>query len=186
MENGAFAPKEQMLHFQFVEFKGVKRRYCGVKAEILLLPSKASRKGSCCSRFALKWPVSHGRFKWIAIKRLINLFSKTNESAEVKFHMKHPLDKLASVRENLTLLYANNKGTDQPLHPHSLVSTFVIRLFMSIIAKIAKCKVYLFQLVLVAGWFESYSVGNSEDKVPLLSSKIFFFQIHRVNTLGSW
>ena len=36
---------------------------------------------------------------------------------------------LASTCENLTLnlLYANNKGADQPVHPHSLFSTFAIR-----------------------------------------------------------
>ena len=33
----------------------------------------------------------------------------------------------ASTRENLILLHANNKGADQPAHPRSLVSAFVIR-----------------------------------------------------------
>ena len=31
------------------------------------------------------------------------------------------------------LPYANNKGTDQPAHPHSLISTFVVRCLDSII-----------------------------------------------------
>ena len=31
MENGAFATKEQMLHFSKYYFKGVKRSYHGVK-----------------------------------------------------------------------------------------------------------------------------------------------------------
>ena len=31
------------------------------------------------------------------------------------------------MRETLTSLLVNNKGADQPAHPHSLVSTFVIR-----------------------------------------------------------
>ena len=34
---------------------------------------------------------------------------------------------LAPTRESLTSLYASNKGTDQPAHPCSLVSAFVIR-----------------------------------------------------------
>ena len=29
--------------------------------------------------------------------------------------------------------YANNKGADQPVHPHSLISTFVVRCLDSII-----------------------------------------------------
>ena len=30
------------------------------------------------------------------------------------------------MQETLTLLLANNKGTDQPAHPHSLISAFDI------------------------------------------------------------
>ena len=33
----------------------------------------------------------------------------------------------ASSWENLFMLYANNKGADQPAHPCSLISTFVVR-----------------------------------------------------------
>ena len=39
----------------------------------------------------------------------------------------------ASSLENLFLRYANNKGTDQPVHPHSLISAFVVRCLDSII-----------------------------------------------------
>ena len=31
------------------------------------------------------------------------------------------------------MTYANNKGADQPAHPHSLISTFVVRCFDSMI-----------------------------------------------------
>ena len=34
---------------------------------------------------------------------------------------------LASSRVNLSLVFANNKGADQPAHQRSLISTFVIR-----------------------------------------------------------
>ena len=34
----------------------------------------------------------------------------------------------ASTRENLSSVFANNKGADQPAHPRSLISAFVIRL----------------------------------------------------------
>ena len=30
------------------------------------------------------------------------------------------------------MAYANNKGADQPMHPHSLISTFVVRCLDSI------------------------------------------------------
>ena len=30
------------------------------------------------------------------------------------------------------MAYANNKGADQPVHPHSLISTFVVRCLDSI------------------------------------------------------
>ena len=33
---------------------------------------------------------------------------------------------MSLVARNLILLHANNKDTDKPAHPHSLVSTFVI------------------------------------------------------------
>ena len=34
----------------------------------------------------------------------------------------------ASTRENLSSVFANNKGVDQPAHPRNLISAFVIRL----------------------------------------------------------
>ena len=38
----------------------------------------------------------------------------------------------------------NDKGADQPAHPGSLISAFVIRLFESIIVKLAASKLSLF------------------------------------------
>ena len=40
--------------------------------------------------------------------------------------------------------FANNKGADQPVHPHSLISAFVIRLFESIISRLASSEISLF------------------------------------------
>ena len=37
----------------------------------------------------------------------------------------------ASMRETLNELLANNKGADQPAHPRSLISAFVIRYLKS-------------------------------------------------------
>ena len=40
----------------------------------------------------------------------------------------------ATSRENLTLLHADNKGTDQSVHVHSLISTFVIHSLQSMLS----------------------------------------------------
>ena len=39
------------------------------------------------------------------------------------------------------LPYANNKGADQPAHPRSLISTFVVRSLDSIIHVLAKSEI---------------------------------------------
>ena len=58
--------------------------------------------------------------------------------------------------------YANNKGTDQPAHPHSLISTFVVRCLDSIIslgsiAKISRLQVdsVAAQTGLCLAWLET-------------------------------
>ena len=45
---------------------------------------------------------------------------------------------------------ANNTGADQPVHPGSLISAFVIRILESTISKLATIEISLFQLVSVA------------------------------------
>ena len=40
--------------------------------------------------------------------------------------------------------FANNKGADQPAHPRSLVSTFVIRLLESYIYELATSKIPIY------------------------------------------
>ena len=45
--------------------------------------------------------------------------------------------KWATSWENLFMPYANNKGTDQPVHPHSLISAFVVCCLDSIIPLLA-------------------------------------------------
>ena len=68
--------------------------------------------------------------------------------------------------ENLFLPYANNKGADQPVHPRSLISTFVLRYLGSIISILAISKNFktLAFLCSWTGWFESYLVANLEDR----------------------
>ena len=46
--------------------------------------------------------------------------------------------------------YANNKGADQPAHPRSLISTFVVRCLDSMICILAISKISRFKIVSVA------------------------------------
>ena len=46
--------------------------------------------------------------------------------------------------------FANNTGTDQPAHLHSLISAFVIHFLESIISKFATSEISIFYLVPVA------------------------------------
>ena len=39
------------------------------------------------------------------------------------------------------LPYANNKGADQPAHPHSVISAFIVRCLDSILSILAKAKI---------------------------------------------
>ena len=68
--------------------------------------------------------------------------------------------------ENLFVSYAINKGADQPAHPRSLISAFVLRCLDSIISlSFLMCNFKtLASLWSWAGWFESYLVANPEDR----------------------
>ena len=59
-------------------------------------------------------------------------------------------DKWASTQESCLCGFANNKGANQPAHPRSLVSVFVIRFLKSIISKLATSEISVFLLVSVA------------------------------------
>ena len=50
----------------------------------------------------------------------------------------------------LTLFYVKNKGTEQPAHPHSLISSFVICFLQCMISKFASNKNLAFSLVYVS------------------------------------
>ena len=47
-------------------------------------------------------------------------------------------------RENLSSVFANNKGADQPAHPRRLISAFVVRFLKSIISKLASREISIF------------------------------------------
>ena len=46
--------------------------------------------------------------------------------------------------ENLSSVFVNNKGADQPAHPCRLISNFVIPLLESIIMKLATSEISIF------------------------------------------
>ena len=48
---------------------------------------------------------------------------------------------LSRVMKKTVLLYANNKGADQPAHPRSLISAFVVRCLVSIIPLVSISKI---------------------------------------------
>ena len=71
---------------------------------------------------------------------------------------------------HLSLGVANNKGADQPVHLHRLVSAFVIRLLENIIFTLATSEISIFYLVSAAEqvglgmtWLESGTSGFSRQ-----------------------
>ena len=65
--------------------------------------------------------------------------------------------------ENLFKTYANSKGADQPVHLHSLISTFVVRCLSTSSFYIQTFKP-LASFCGCTGRFVSYQVGNPEDR----------------------
>ena len=68
--------------------------------------------------------------------------------------------------ENLFMPYVNNKGTDQPAHPRSLISAFVFRCLDSIIHLVSIPEIsslYLASVTLQAGlslpWLQTLKTG---------------------------
>ena len=59
---------------------------------------------------------------------------------------------LSGPRSEKTCLreFANSKGADQPAHPRSLISIFVIRLLNSVISMLAKSEILFFKFASVA------------------------------------
>ena len=70
------------------------------------------------------------------------------------------------MQENLTLLHANNTGTDQPAQP---VGTFVISYLESVIAKLAMCKASVLLLVSVAGQADLSLTWTETQKTSFLA-----------------
>ena len=82
--------------------------------------------------------------------------------------------------------YANNKGADQPAHPRSLISTFVVHCLDSVICILAKAKIsrlWLFseaeQASLSVTWSDTPEDRFSRDVAHMISevSQVFYLNL---------
>ena len=102
-----------------------------------------------------------------------------SESAQASHHFN--VHTFNGPRREKTCLqgFANNTGADQPAHPRSLISAYVIRFLKSIISKLASREIFNFlaSLCSLGDWFESYFVGNLEDRFSRDEAQIRKFMI---------
>ena len=79
-------------------------------------------------------------------------------SQNVLYNMSHVIRKPV-------MPYANNKGVDQPAHPRSLISTFVVRSLDSIVSLVSVSEILRLWLASVSeqARFKSIQVANPED-----------------------
>ena len=83
-------------------------------------------------------------------------------------------------------VFANNKGTNQPVHPRSLISAFVIQLLQIILSKLAlRNFIILASLCSWGDWFESRFVGNLKDRFCFDKAHIIMV-INRQCILAGW
>ena len=84
--------------------------------------------------------------------------------------------------ENLSMPYANNKGADQPAHPRSLISAFVVRCLDSIIPLVSisiVSSLYLTSVAAQAGsWRGSYIFASLMQPCPLYKGR----SLYAINT----
>ena len=80
----------------------------------------------------------------------------------------------------------NNKGADQPAHPRSLISAFVIRLLESIISRLATNEISFFYLVSVAEQAGLSLALSETPKTGFLATRPIFGIITFQNTIFSF
>ena len=81
--------------------------------------------------------------------------------------------------------YANNRSADQPVHPCSLISTFVVHCLDSITHILAKSKISSLQLVAVAEQASLCLTWSQmpEDRFCFDVAHMFFWQFIRIKSL---
>ena len=79
------------------------------------------------------------------LRRIIKVYLKFGDVTSFQLHFWH-FEKIGNFgRAKMCLMpYANNKGADQPAHPRSLISTFVVHCLDSVICILALSKVSRF------------------------------------------
>ena len=80
------------------------------------------------------------------------------------------------IRKPVYAIDKNNKGTDQPAHPRSLIGAFVVRCLDSIIPLVSKP---LPRFCGCAGWFESYLVRKPKDRFSHDEAHILLVHKHK-------
>ena len=87
------------------------------------------------------------------------------------------------VMKNLFMPYANNKGADQPAHPRSLISAFVVRCLDSTVSLVSISKTCkpLARFYGCTGRFVSYLVTHPDDRFSRDEAHNSFYQ-SRVNS----
>ena len=64
--------------------------------------------------------------------------------SHLKFQFVWVHNNWAYTRENLSSVFANNTGADQPVHPHSLISAFDIHLLESKVSELVTSEFSIF------------------------------------------
>ena len=81
------------------------------------------------------------------------------------------------------LPYANNKGADQPAHPRSLISTFVIRCLDSIISLVSISKISSLSLASEAEQASLSLTWSQTPKTCFLVMRLIVSQSFLINVL---
>ena len=73
--------------------------------------------------------------------------------------------------------YANNKGADQPMHPRSLISAFVVHCLDSVMSLVSVTKISSLMLASAA---EPAGLSLTWSETPKTGFLIFFYQLYKV------
>ena len=78
------------------------------------------------------------------------------------------------------LQYANNKGADQPAHPRSLTSAFVVRCLDSIISLVFITEISSLYRASVAEQAGLSLTWSHTPKTDFLVARLFYFQLNYI------
>ena len=105
------------------------------------------------------------------------LYNNINSAIQMLASENYGEDIWATSWENLFLQYVNNKGTDQPAHPQSLISAFVVRCLGNIIPLVSISKFSSLYLVSAAAKAGLSLTWSKTLKSGFLRMRHLFFSI---------